>query len=51
MMAALFARTKQIDMLVAAGADRTLVDAAGRSAVSVAADQGNDATVGKLQAK
>ncbi|MEG3087406.1 ankyrin repeat domain-containing protein [Sphingomonas sp. PB4P5] len=48
MMAALFARTKQIDMLLAAGADRTLVDAAGRSAMAVAAGQGSDATVRQL---
>ncbi|MEN2787168.1 ankyrin repeat domain-containing protein [Sphingomonas qilianensis] len=45
MMAALFARPKQIEMLLAAGADRTLVDAAGRSAMAVAAAQGSDATV------
>ena len=48
MMAALFARTKQGDMLIAAGADRTLVDAAGRSAAAVAAAQGSEATVRQL---
>ena len=41
MMASLFNRTRQVDMLLAAGADRTIQDAAGRSASSVAADQGN----------
>jgi len=42
MMASLFNRTRQVDMLLAAGADRTIQDAAGRSARSVAADQGNE---------
>lgn len=41
MMASLFNRTQQVDMLLASGADRTIQDAAGRSASSVAADQGN----------
>ncbi len=41
MMASLFNRTRQVDMLLATGADRTIQDAAGRSASSVAADQGN----------
>jgi ankyrin repeat protein len=49
MMAALFARTEQIDMLLAAGADRTLVDAAGRSATAVATAQGSEGTVRQLQ--
>jgi len=41
MMASLFNRTRQVDMLLAAGANRSIQDAAGRSASSVAADQGN----------
>lgn len=41
MMASLFGRTAQIDMLLKAGADKTLVDNAGRSAAGVAAAQGN----------
>ncbi|TVV76146.1 ankyrin repeat domain-containing protein [Sphingomonas solaris] len=48
MMAALFGRTTQIDMLVAAGADRAVLDAAGNSAASVAAGQGNDKVVKQL---
>lgn len=43
MMAALFARVRQIDMLVKAGADAAILDASGRSASSVAAAQGSDA--------
>jgi hypothetical protein len=42
MMAALFARTGQIALLRAAGADAAIRDASGRSASSVAADQGSD---------
>jgi ankyrin repeat protein len=42
MMAALFGRTAQIDMLLAAGADRAIADATGSTAASVAAAQGND---------
>ena len=41
MMASLFNRTRQVDMLLAAGANRSILDAAGRSASSIAADQGN----------
>ncbi|WP_294393981.1 ankyrin repeat domain-containing protein [uncultured Sphingomonas sp.] len=41
MMASLFNRTCQVDMLLAAGADRAIRDTAGRSAGSVASDQGN----------
>lgn len=43
MMAAMFDRKAQVDMLVAAGAEPALADAAGRTAASVAHDQGNDA--------
>ncbi|WP_010216226.1 ankyrin repeat domain-containing protein [Sphingomonas sp. PAMC 26621] len=43
MMASLFNRTKQVEMLIAAGADRAITDQSGRSAASVAADQGNAA--------
>jgi ankyrin repeat protein len=50
MMAALFSRTKQIEMLRAAGADSTIKDAAGRSAAAVAAAQGNDALARTLDA-
>lgn len=49
MMAALFARTKQIEMLLAAGADPALADASGRTAAAVAAAQGSDATAAKLK--
>lgn len=49
MMAALFARTEQIRMLRAAGADASLTDAAGRSAAAVAAAQGSDAIARELQ--
>lgn len=49
MMAALFNRTAQVDMLLAAGADRAIQDAAGRSASSVAADQGNVAMAGRVK--
>ncbi|HUD30034.1 MAG TPA: ankyrin repeat domain-containing protein [Novosphingobium sp.] len=48
MMAALFGRTAQIDMLLAAGADPGLRDASGRSAASVAQQQGNTALSAKL---
>lgn len=49
MMASLFSRTRQVDMLLAAGADRTIQDAAGRSASSVAADQGNTVMAGRVK--
>lgn len=49
MMASLFNRQAQVDMLLAAGADRTIQDAAGRSASSVAADQGNAAMAGRVK--
>jgi hypothetical protein len=49
MMAALFARTKQIAMLRAAGADAALADRSGRTASSVAADQGSDAIAKALR--
>ncbi|PTQ09793.1 hypothetical protein CLG96_11475 [Sphingomonas oleivorans] len=48
MMAALFGRTSQIDMLIAAGADPAILDASGRSAMSVARGQGNEAVVQRL---
>jgi uncharacterized protein len=48
MMAALFARTKQIDMLLAAGADASVLDHSGNSASSVAAAQGSSAIASKL---
>jgi ankyrin repeat protein len=51
MMAALFRREKQIELLLAAGADPTLTDAEGRSAAAVAAGQGSDAVARRLQAK
>ncbi len=49
MMASLFNRTRQVDMLLAAGADRTIQDAAGRSASSVAADQGNSPMAARVK--
>lgn len=49
MMASLFNRQAQVNILLAAGADRSIQDAAGRSASSVAADQGNSAMAGKVQ--
>lgn len=51
MMAALFRREKQIDLLLAAGADTTLTDAEGRSAAAVAAAQGSTALAERLKAK
>ncbi|MDO6412999.1 ankyrin repeat domain-containing protein [Sphingomonas sp. BIUV-7] len=51
MMAALFARTKQIDMLLKAGADPAIADASGRTAAGVAAAQGSDAVAQTLGAK
>jgi ankyrin repeat protein len=51
MMASLFGRTAQIDMLLKAGADPSLVDASGRSATSVAQAQGNGAAIEKLAEK
>jgi ankyrin repeat protein len=50
MMAALFSRTRQIDMLKAAGADAGITDDAGRSASAVAAAQGNAALAKSLAA-
>ena len=50
MMAALFSRSRQIDMLIAAGADATITDAAGRSASTVAEGQGNTALAEALDA-
>ena len=49
MMASLFSRTRQVDILLAAGADRTIQDAAGRSASSVAAGQGNTVMAGRVK--
>lgn len=51
MMAALFGRSAQIEMLIKAGADPQLLDASGRSAASVAAQQGNDGLAAKLSGK
>jgi ankyrin repeat protein len=51
MMAALFGRTAQVEMLLKAGADRTLADATGRTAASVAAAQGNTALAETLTAR
>ncbi|MFV1919377.1 ankyrin repeat domain-containing protein [Sphingomonas sp. MJ1 (PH-R8)] len=51
MMAALFSRTAQVDLLVAAGADASIADATGRTAASVAAAQGNTALAAALSAK
>ncbi|EJL31603.1 ankyrin repeat domain-containing protein [Novosphingobium sp. AP12] len=51
MMAALFGRTAQIDLLLNAGADPGLLDASGRSAASVAAQQGNGDLATKLTGK
>lgn len=50
MMAAMFDRKAQVDMLVAAGAKSGLADAAGRTAASVAHDQGNDAMAAHVAA-
>jgi ankyrin repeat protein len=49
MMASLFNRRAQVDLLLAAGADRTIEDAAGRSAGSVAAGQGNAAMAERVK--
>ncbi|MBD8700456.1 ankyrin repeat domain-containing protein [Sphingomonas sp. CFBP 13714] len=49
MMASLFNRRAQVDLLLAAGADRTIQDAAGRSAGSVAAGQGNAAMAERVK--
>jgi len=49
MMASLFGRTEQIEMLLKAGADPAAVDASGRSAASVAGAQGHDAVRKKLE--
>lgn len=48
MMAALFNREKQIEMLLAAGADPEIADASGRTAAAVARTQGNAALAEKL---
>ena len=48
MMAALFSRPAQIDMLLKAGADPAITDASGRSAASVAHVQGNESVVAEL---
>lgn len=48
MMAALFNRTSQIEMLLAAGADPAIADASGRTAASVAQTQGNEAVANRL---
>jgi len=48
MMAALFNRSKQIEMLLDAGADPAIADASGRTAASVAQAQGNEAAVERL---
>ncbi len=48
MMAAMFDRKAQIAMLVAAGAQAAAKDTAGRTAASVAHDQGNDAVASRL---
>lgn len=48
MMASLFGRKAQIDMLLSKGADKTLTDQEGRSAASVAAAQGHTPVVQKL---
>lgn len=50
MMAALFARQAQVDMLLAAGADPKLADGAGNTAASAAATQGSDALAKRLGA-
>jgi len=49
MMASLFGRSQQMALLLAAGAKADIVDAAGRSAASVARAQGNDAVARKLE--
>lgn len=49
MMAALFGRVQQVDMLLHAGADPSAVDSSGRSAASVAQAQGNAALAAKLE--
>jgi ankyrin repeat protein len=48
MMAAMFDRKAQIAMLVAAGAQTSAKDTSGRTASSVAHDQGNDAVAARL---
>src|SRR5690606_29036159 len=48
MMAALFNRSNQIEMLLAAGADAAIADASGRTAASVAQAQGNEAVADRL---
>jgi ankyrin repeat protein len=48
MMAAMFARTRQIALLTAAGADPTLKDQAGNTASTVAAAQGSTAIAEQL---
>ncbi|RYY27197.1 MAG: ankyrin repeat domain-containing protein [Sphingomonadales bacterium] len=51
MMASLFARTAQIEMLLKAGADAEALDASGRSAAAVAGAQGNDMVVKTLEGR
>lgn len=51
MMATLFDRAVQVDLLLAAGADPTLADAQGRTAAAIATAQGHDAIRAKLQAR
>lgn len=50
MMAALFGRTAQIEMLLNAGADKRLIDMSGRSAAAAAASQGNEQVAKMLSA-
>jgi ankyrin repeat protein len=50
MMASLFGRTAQVDMLLKAGADAHITDSSGRSARSVAQAQGKGAVADRLQA-
>lgn len=49
MMASLFARAKQIELLLAAGASADILDTSGRSAQSVARSQGSAAVVERLE--
>ena len=49
MMAALFRRTNQIDMLLKAGADPAIADASGRTAAIVAVAQGSDGVAAQLK--
>lgn len=49
MMASMFDRKAQVEMLIAAGAHVDATDAAGRTARSVAQDQGNDPLADRLR--